>query len=113
MDDTSLVYSMAEVFKALGDPTRLKLLGLLANRNSESFCVIELAEKLGMSQPAISQHLKVLKNIKLLEPHRKGFYVYYSINLDTLNMIKQNVGYLFDLAFQECSDEAWLRKKPE
>ena len=100
---------MAEVFKALGDPTRLKIIGLLAKRNSESFCVIDLAEKLGMTQPAVSQHLKVLKNIKLLEPNRKGNHIYYAINLETMNSIKAGFDYLYNLAFEECDDESWLK----
>ena len=104
------VKEMAEVFKALGDPTRLKIIALLAKKSVESFCVIDLAEKLGMTQPAVSQHLKILKNIKLLEPNRKGYHVYYSINLEVMQSIRESFNYLYDLAFMDCSDEDWLKK---
>ncbi len=109
MEKLEIVARMAQVFKALGDPTRLRLIALLAQRNEESFCVLDLARKLGMTQPAVSQHLKILKGIGLVQPHRKGFRVYYAIDLSAMDSIKDDFMYLYDLAFERCADEGWLQ----
>jgi ArsR family transcriptional regulator, arsenate/arsenite/antimonite-responsive transcriptional repressor len=69
---------MNEVFKALGDPTRLEIISLLSESNK--LCVNVIAERMGMSQPAASQHLKILKNAGILEAQKIGLYVHYSIN---------------------------------
>jgi ArsR family transcriptional regulator, arsenate/arsenite/antimonite-responsive transcriptional repressor len=69
---------MNEVFKALGDPTRLEIISLLSESNK--LCVNVIADKMGMSQPAISQHLKILKNAGILEAQKIGLYVHYSID---------------------------------
>lgn len=70
---------LAALFKALGDPTRLRILKLLAGR-SGPLCVGALARNLGVSQPAISQHLRVLKGLHMVEGHRMGVRVHYRIN---------------------------------
>ncbi|MCX7748080.1 MAG: metalloregulator ArsR/SmtB family transcription factor [Clostridia bacterium] len=100
----NIVKDMAEVFKALGDPTRLQLVWLLNLGGGDNLCVVDLAEKLGVSQPAVSQHIKILKSIKLVEPERKGYRVYYRINTEMLNAIKTNIDSLFKMAFEPCSD---------
>ncbi len=93
---------MAEVFKALGDPTRLRLIRMLASRMEKDPCVADLAKKLGISQPAASQHIRVLRNIGILEPERQGFRVYYSINIRVLKSYKALIDELFKLAFERC-----------
>jgi len=60
------ITKMANIFKAFADPTRLRLIRLLASNMEEKLCVVDLAKKLGISQPAASQHIKVLKNINIL-----------------------------------------------
>lgn len=69
---------MSEVLKALSDPTRLKIILLLTS--SKKLCVNAIANKVGMTQPAISQQLKILKNAGIIEPQKVGLYVHYSIN---------------------------------
>jgi len=69
---------MADNFKALGDPTRLEIISLLTE--SENLCVNVIAEKTKMSQPAVSQHLKVLKNAGFLNSKKLGMEVHYSLN---------------------------------
>jgi len=93
---------MAEVFKALGDPTRLRIIRMLASEMEQELCVIDLAKKLGVSQPAASQHIKVLKNIGMLEPNRNGNRIYYNLNRDVLIGYKKIIDELFELAFQKC-----------
>lgn len=98
-----LVVKMAEVFKALGDPTRLRILRILASNPEQKVCVGCIAERLGISQPAVSQHLKVLKNVGLAEPNREGFRVHYAINSEALAAFQRDWQALSTLATEKCS----------
>ncbi len=84
---------MAEVYKALGDPTRLEIISLLTE--SENLCVNVIAEKTGMSQPAISQHLKILKNAGFLNSKKMGMHVHYSLNRDKVKEFTDSMTSLF------------------
>lgn len=66
----------AQIFKALSDETRLRVMKLLQERE---LCVCELIQVLEMSQPRISRHLSVLKNAGLVNDRREGKWVYYSL----------------------------------
>ena len=68
--------SLNNLFKALSDETRRKILDLLRN---EDMTAGEIAAHFAMSKPAISQHLSVLKNADLVYSLKKGQYVYYSL----------------------------------
>jgi len=73
------------VFSALADPTRLKLVKLLrSQRDPYALCVNALAGLLGVTQSAISQHLRVLKSIGLEKGERRGYHIHYFINRDVL-----------------------------
>jgi ArsR family transcriptional regulator len=75
------IQEQAALFKALADPTRLKLLRLLAQqRTPDALCVNALAGLLGVTQSATSQHLRILKNTGLVDGERRGYHVHYSIN---------------------------------
>ena len=78
------VIDTAEIFKALGDATRLKILKIIAAKGN-NLCVGIIADKLNISQPAVSQHLKILKNAGLVEADRQGFHVHYQIKKDSLD----------------------------
>ncbi|WP_339250325.1 metalloregulator ArsR/SmtB family transcription factor [Sporosarcina sp. FSL W8-0480] len=67
----------SQLLKLLGDPTRLTMMKLL---KSHECCVCEFVEIFKMSQPAISQHLRKLRDIKLVEEERRGQWVFFSIN---------------------------------
>ena len=82
-DKSKTVLDTADIFKALGDGSRLKILKLIA-AHGNVLCVGFIAKKLGLSQPAVSQHLKTLKNAGILTGERKGYHVHYSINADVL-----------------------------
>ncbi|BCU82069.1 transcriptional regulator [Polycladomyces abyssicola] len=71
------VHLLAECHKALGDKTRLQILALL---KEEELCVCELVEILNISQPAVSQHMRRLKNAKLVKERRQGQWVFYSLD---------------------------------
>lgn len=96
------IKDMAEVFKALGDEKRLKIIKMLASNGDETFCVSDVAVQLNISQPAVSQHMKVLKNIGILEEHRKGFKVFYAINREILKKYQKNIDDLFKKAYEKC-----------
>jgi ArsR family transcriptional regulator len=68
-------------FAALADPTRLRLLQMLACQpEGGAMCVNALALRLGVSQPAVSQHLQVLRNVGLVYPIRRGVRVHYYLD---------------------------------
>ena len=75
----------AAVFKALADPTRLRLVKLLCHQNvSDALCVNALAGLLDITQSAVSQHLRVLKGIGLVKGKRQGYHIHYNIDNQAL-----------------------------
>jgi ArsR family transcriptional regulator, arsenate/arsenite/antimonite-responsive transcriptional repressor len=72
---------MNDVFKALGDPTRRKILDLLKERDLTAG---DIAEQFDMSKPSISNHLKILKTAGLVIDEKKGQYIIYSLNSTVL-----------------------------
>ncbi|QHE74022.1 ArsR/SmtB family transcription factor [Rhodococcus sp. WAY2] len=68
---------LARMFKALGDPVRLRLLSLVASHAGGEACVCDISETFNLSQPTISHHLKVLRSAGLLDCERRGTWVYY------------------------------------
>jgi len=80
----------AAVFAALADPTRLKLVKLLCRqRVPDALCVNALAALLGVSQSAVSQHLRVLKAIGLVKGERRGYRIHYFINQSVLERCRE------------------------
>jgi ArsR family transcriptional regulator, arsenate/arsenite/antimonite-responsive transcriptional repressor len=68
---------LAAMFKALGDPVRLRLLSLIASHPGGEACVCEISATFDVSQPTISHHLKLLRSAGLLDCERRGTWVYY------------------------------------
>jgi DNA-binding transcriptional ArsR family regulator len=77
--DEDVVYDLAEIFKTMSDPTRIKILYALKERE---LCVCDLSELLDMSSSAISHQLRVLRNNKLVKYRKEGRSVYYSLDDD-------------------------------
>jgi ArsR family transcriptional regulator, arsenate/arsenite/antimonite-responsive transcriptional repressor len=77
----------AQLFKALGDPARVKIVNLLATRE-EPVCVCELTEPLGLSQPTVSHHLKKLTAAGLLEREQRGVWAHYSLDPDAVAKLR-------------------------
>jgi ArsR family transcriptional regulator len=69
--------ALAAMFKALGDPVRLRLLSLIASHPGGQACVCEISSSFDVSQPTISHHLKMLRSAGLLDCERRGTWVYY------------------------------------
>jgi DNA-binding transcriptional ArsR family regulator len=75
------IEKQAELFAALADPTRLKLLQILCSQDPPGCrCVNNLSHILGITQPAVSQHMRVLKSVGLVIGERRGFRMHYMIN---------------------------------
>ena len=68
---------LSNLFKALADPTRLRIMNLLLR---SPFCVCEMERILGLPQPLLSRHLAYLRNGGLVESHRDGMRVNYNLN---------------------------------
>lgn len=82
----------AAIFSAFADPTRLRLVKLLARQHHpNALCVNALARFLEVSQSAVSQHLRVLKGIGLVRGERRGYRVHYFVNEDVLNRFREIV----------------------
>ncbi|MBJ7341144.1 metalloregulator ArsR/SmtB family transcription factor [Mycolicibacterium sp.] len=76
LDETECV-SLAQMFKALGDPVRLRLLSLIASHAGGEACVCDISGPFDLSQPTISHHLKSLRSAGLIDSERRGSWVYY------------------------------------
>ncbi|MFF1687098.1 MULTISPECIES: ArsR/SmtB family transcription factor [unclassified Streptomyces] len=76
LDDEQAI-ELARVFKALGDPVRLRLLSMIASREGGEICVCDLTPAFDLSQPTISHHLKLLRQAGLIDCERRGTWVYY------------------------------------
>ncbi len=66
-------------FKTLADPTRIRILNLLA-RAGEPVCVCDITDQFPLGQPTISHHLKVLREVRFVFAERRGTYMYYQLN---------------------------------
>ena len=76
---------LARFFKALGDETRLSLVALLARQEpGRALCVGRLAQELGVTASAVSQHLRVLKDLGLVHAERRGYRIHYFLDPERL-----------------------------
>lgn len=80
---------IAAIFKVLGEPARLQLISYIASQPNYEACVCELIEPLGLSQPTISHHLKVLYQAGLLDKERRGNWIYYLVNKKSIAMLQK------------------------
>jgi ArsR family transcriptional regulator len=83
---------LAAALRIVADPTRLRLLSLIATRPGAEGCVCELTEPLGLSQPTVSHHLKVLTSAGILEREKRGRWVYYRIDREPLIALQAALG---------------------
>ena len=75
---------LSRVFKAMGDPVRLRLLSLIASHVGGEACVCDLTEVFDLSGPTISHHLKVLREAGLITGERRGTWIYYRVRPELL-----------------------------
>jgi ArsR family transcriptional regulator, arsenate/arsenite/antimonite-responsive transcriptional repressor len=90
--DAGEAEELAPLFKALGDPVRLRLLSLIACHDGGEACVCELTEAFDLTPPTISHHLKVLKQAGLISSERRGTWIYYRADPVTLERLSALLG---------------------
>ncbi|HVU76463.1 MAG TPA: metalloregulator ArsR/SmtB family transcription factor [Gaiellaceae bacterium] len=76
----------AELFKALADPARVRIVNLIATAD-EPVCACNLYEPIGLSQPTVSHHLKKLVDAGLLEREQRGKWAYFSLKSDAVDKL--------------------------
>lgn len=80
---------LARALKVLADPARLRLLSLIQAQPSGEACVCNLTEPLGLTQPTVSHHLKVLLDAGLVEREQRGSWAYFRVAQDQLRTLRE------------------------
>ena len=78
---------LARLLKALADPTRLRLVSLIAARENREACVCDLTEPVNLGQPTVSHHLKILVDAGILHREKRGVWAYFSLVPGALEQI--------------------------
>ena len=86
--DSEAAETLARMFKALGDPARVRLLSLIA-ASAGGDCICDLTEPLGLSQPTVSHHMRRLAEAGLVSREQRGKWVYFRVVDQTLNAISR------------------------
>lgn len=87
--DEETLFLVSQTFKALSDPTRIRILNLLFKRE---YSVNEIAESLNLGQSTVSHQLRFLKNLRLVKYRREGTTLFYSHDDEhVINMLKQTI----------------------
>jgi ArsR family transcriptional regulator, arsenate/arsenite/antimonite-responsive transcriptional repressor len=81
--------NLAQVLKALSDPGRLRLLSLIQAQPGGEACVCHLTEPLGLAQPTVSHHLKVLLEAGLVEREQRGNWAYFRVLPEGLEALRE------------------------
>jgi ArsR family transcriptional regulator, arsenate/arsenite/antimonite-responsive transcriptional repressor len=80
---------LAGALRVVADPARLRLLSLIAATEGSEACVCDLTEPLGLSQPTVSHHLKVLTDAGLLAREQRGRWAFFSIEAEPLALLRK------------------------
>ena len=97
--ETDKYQAVAEVFKRLGDANRIRIFWLLCNYEE---CVINISAMLGLSSPAASHHLRILRDSHLITSHRDGKEVYYKASDTEESLLLQK---LLKITFENLSSD--------
>jgi ArsR family transcriptional regulator len=79
--------ALASMLKVLADPARLQLVSVIATQPDSEACVCNLTEPVGLSQPTVSHHLRLLHEAGVLDREQRGRWVYYSIRQGALDRV--------------------------
>ena len=85
--DLESAQRLAAVLKVIADPTRLRLLSLVAGKPDGEACICDLTAPVALSQPTVSHHMKVLVDAGLLEREQRGKWAYYRLVPGTLDAV--------------------------
>ncbi len=84
--------ALAATLKALADPMRLRLLSLISVCEGSEACICDLVEPVGLSQPTVSHHMKVLVDAGLVSREKRGVWAYYALVPGALDAITNHLG---------------------
>lgn len=85
---------ISEIFKALGDENRIRIIGLLSGGEK---CACKLLEELNVSQPTLSHHMKILCDAGLVNDRKEGRWTHYSISKDGARKAASFISSAFDI----------------
>jgi ArsR family transcriptional regulator len=88
---TAAAERIARIFKALGDPTRVRLLSLIAAADGGEACLCDLTGPVALSQPTVSHHMKLLVDAGVVTREQRGKWAYYRVVNDALRAIAQAI----------------------
>lgn len=91
--DQESARQLARVFKALGDPTRVRLLSLIAAAEGAEACICDLTDVVGLSQPTVSHHMKLLVDAGLVTREQRGKWAYFRLIDDAFEALRQVVSF--------------------
>jgi ArsR family transcriptional regulator, arsenate/arsenite/antimonite-responsive transcriptional repressor len=83
---------LAKLFKALGDPTRVRLLSMIAATEGGEACICDLTAPVGLSQPTVSHHMKQLVDAGLVTRDQRGKWAYYAVVDEALEFLSASLG---------------------
>lgn len=86
--DREAAEQVALAFKALGDPVRVQIVSRIAASESGEVCVCDLPAALGLSQPTVSHHLKLLTDAGILEREQRGKWAFFSISTGSFKTLR-------------------------
>jgi ArsR family transcriptional regulator, arsenate/arsenite/antimonite-responsive transcriptional repressor len=84
--DSDAAHHLAEIFKALADPTRVAIVNRLAA--GEACCVCDLTDAFELAQPTVSHHLRILRDAGLVSSERRGTFAYYVLVPDAIERLR-------------------------
>jgi ArsR family transcriptional regulator, arsenate/arsenite/antimonite-responsive transcriptional repressor len=84
---------LARLLKALADPTRLRLLSMVAAHESGEACICDLTDPVGLSQGTVSHHMKVLVEAGILTREQRGKWAYYALVTNTLSSLAASIAH--------------------
>jgi ArsR family transcriptional regulator, arsenate/arsenite/antimonite-responsive transcriptional repressor len=90
--DTASAANLAGALKVLADPARLRLLSLIQSQPSHEACVCHLTAPLGLTQPTVSHHLRILHEAGLVEREQRGSWAYYRVVPGSLKPLRELLG---------------------
>lgn len=88
MNEVAIILDVVEILKSLSDPTRYHIVSLLLTYD---YCVGKLAEIVGISESAVSQHLKILREAGVVQKVKRGYFMHYQVDRTLLQELAQQM----------------------
>jgi ArsR family transcriptional regulator len=89
--DAEAADRLARMFKALGDPTRVRLLSLISAADGGEACICDLTDPVELSQPTVSHHMRILTDAGLITREKRGKWAYYTVVNDALTALSDSL----------------------